>query len=331
MADCSHYRSMLDSINNKIGKCNDELKKNEEVKSEYTNMQEQFDSAMNMLKSYASSLETIGCYLQGVIINDLPFDKGECFSNATEIRKIAQTFEEATNECKNKLIAIEENIKGIKRTIKELERQYGAVLAEKCSQCEAEAAARVAAAASAANKVTTPASTRAVTKSVPSPGSSGGCFAAGTKIYTEVGFKNIEDIIVGDKVLSYNINTGTLEYKAVKKVFKRMSKNNLYLINVGKTEIKVTENHMFYVKMNDLRPDLDSKIYNHDENNNWLEAKRIRRNTKLFTSSFKYLNVEKIENIVGNEYVYNFKVECNHNYFVTEDRILVHNRKMELM
>ncbi|WP_433946887.1 Hint domain-containing protein [Paenibacillus sp. SN-8-1] len=41
------------------------------------------------------------------------------------------------------------------------------------------------------------------------------CFTAGTKVLTDVGEKPIEEIEVGDKVLSKNEETGEVEYKEV--------------------------------------------------------------------------------------------------------------------
>lgn len=41
------------------------------------------------------------------------------------------------------------------------------------------------------------------------------CFVAGTKVLTENGYKNIEDIKISDKVYSYNLNNNELELKEV--------------------------------------------------------------------------------------------------------------------
>jgi hypothetical protein len=49
------------------------------------------------------------------------------------------------------------------------------------------------------------------------------CFIAGTKINTEEGIKNIEDITVGEKVITYNHDNDTAEYK---EVLETMNKDN---------------------------------------------------------------------------------------------------------
>ena len=56
----------------------------------------------------------------------------------------------------------------------------------------------------------------------PRDGSGGGteCFVAGTKITMGDGsHKNIEDVIIGDEVLSYNIHTNKIESKKVTELF----------------------------------------------------------------------------------------------------------------
>ena len=69
-------------------------------------------------------------------------------------------------------------------------------------------------------------------------GSGAGCFVDGTKVKTNTGYKNIEDVVVGDKVLTidntYHSVIDTVRYKT----------NSLITIN---DEITSTINHRFYV------------------------------------------------------------------------------------
>ena len=46
------------------------------------------------------------------------------------------------------------------------------------------------------------------------------CFKAGTLILTEDGYKKIEDVEIGDKVLSFNEDTGNSDYKEVVRLFR---------------------------------------------------------------------------------------------------------------
>lgn len=71
-----------------------------------------------------------------------------------------------------------------------------------------------------------------------SVGSGNACFKAGTKIKTDKGYKNIEDININDKVLTHK---GT--FKNVINVFKKENIKKLLRIN----GIITTPNHRFYV------------------------------------------------------------------------------------
>ena len=140
------------------------------------------------------------------------------------------------------------------------------------------------------------------------------CFIAGTKIWTEDGMKNIENIKVGDKVYSYNENTKTVELKLVTKTYEHMD-TNLLNINVGNVTIDVTYPHKFYTT---------------DDNTNtyeWVPAIELTTDNYLFNAKFNAIKINKIEKYADNVKVYNFEVEDNHNYFITDDKYLVHNNK----
>jgi hypothetical protein len=49
------------------------------------------------------------------------------------------------------------------------------------------------------------------------------CFVAGTKIHTQTGLKNIEDVQIGDVVLSKSDVTGEISYKRVVNTFIRQT------------------------------------------------------------------------------------------------------------
>ena len=75
----------------------------------------------------------------------------------------------------------------------------------------------------------------------------GGCFPKGTKISTNIGLVNIEDISVGDKVLSFN-QIGTLSYKEVTETYKHSFKevcktSPLVVIKYVGGQLTTTINH----------------------------------------------------------------------------------------
>ncbi len=98
------------------------------------------------------------------------------------------------------------------------------------------------------------------------------CFVAGTLITTATGFKNIEDIIAGDLVLTHE--------KRFKPVVIPMEKhsNHIYDLKVqGSPNIKVTGEHPFYVREmsrkwnNSIRA--DERVFSEPK---WIDAKDLK-------------------------------------------------------
>ena len=142
----------------------------------------------------------------------------------------------------------------------------------------------------------------------------GGCFLPGTPVYTSDGYKNIEDIKIGDTVLSYNEITKDVEYKEVSELYVHENNNDdLYEIDIGSSKLKVTAVHKFYVERN-------YKYY-------WIAAKDLKVGDKLMYQDGTYHAITHISYMPYYGTVYNFKVEDNHTYFVGDDGILVHNSK----
>jgi len=126
---------------------------------------------------------------------------------------------------------------------------------------------------------------------------------------TEDGYKNIEDIEVGDKVLAYDEKTGEQAYKEVVQLFRGETKE-WYHVFVDGEEIVCTGNHPFYV-----------------EGKGFVKAKDLTTEEKLTLSDGKQVEIEKIEieKLDKPETKYNFEVEGFHTYYVTEKAVLVHN------
>jgi Pretoxin HINT domain len=135
------------------------------------------------------------------------------------------------------------------------------------------------------------------------------CFTAGTKVLTDEGEKNIEDIEVGDKVLAKDEETGEQAYKEVVALH-RNEKDTTYKLSVGNQLIETTNNHPFWV-----------------EGKGWVLAIDLKVGDELVQSNGNHLKIENIEIVHHDEKVkvYNFTVADFHTYFVSSLGIWVHN------
>ncbi|MDQ0418984.1 hypothetical protein J2Z48_003209, partial [Croceifilum oryzae] len=122
------------------------------------------------------------------------------------------------------------------------------------------------------------------------------------------GEKPIEDIQVGDKVLSKDEKTGKREYKKVTQLFKR-EVDQIYTVTVGKEKIETTAEHPFWVK-----------------DKGWVPVKNLQEGDLLEDENGKALPVEKISIKNEKTTVYNFEVEDYHTYYVSDTGIWVHNK-----
>jgi Fe-S cluster assembly scaffold protein SufB len=72
-----------------------------------------------------------------------------------------------------------------------------------------------------------------------------GCLASEATVTTPEGIKRIEDVNVGDKVLSFDEQSGQLVFRAVKgKRFSGMQP--VHTVSIGERKLRVTANHPFY-------------------------------------------------------------------------------------
>ncbi|KJD42567.1 polymorphic toxin-type HINT domain-containing protein [Paenibacillus terrae] len=138
------------------------------------------------------------------------------------------------------------------------------------------------------------------------------CFTAGTKVQTDEGEKNIEDIEVGDKVLSKDETTGEVAYKEVTTTFNHET-NEIYIIYVGDQTIEATYNHPFWV---------DGK--------GWTFVKDLQIGDLLVQTDGNNLEIHSIEKLQKRVMVYNITVDDFHTYYVSDIGIWVHNAECSL-
>lgn len=136
------------------------------------------------------------------------------------------------------------------------------------------------------------------------------CFVAGTLVMTAVGLVAIENIKVGDMVISADPDTIEIQEKPVVDVFTRDVDRLVHLI-INNEEIVTTFDHPFFVK--------EKGFVN--ATNLWIGAELINKDghTIVVENIFKeYLEDQTVK-------VYNFKVDDYHTYFVGNNYIWVHN------
>ena len=152
-------------------------------------------------------------------------------------------------------------------------------------------------------------STRVVKKQTKSVSKRAACFTAGTKIHTKDGFKAIETIKAGDYVWSENPETHEKALKKVKKIFVR-EKDSVVRLSINGEAIETTNEHPFYV-----------------EGHGWTNASDLKVGDKVRLEDGSTGTVEKTKHAALDTQVtvYNFEVEDFHTYYVSEQKVLVHN------
>lgn len=152
-------------------------------------------------------------------------------------------------------------------------------------------------------------SVKGATISVLTHGLFSSCFVGGTKVLTDKGLINIEDIRKGMYVLSYNGILGITEYKRIIETYVNYGTcfTDLTLEN-GET-ITSTYNHPYYV------PKLRK----------YIKAGALDDGMEVIDYKGNFLKIVKVNNYYENKPVYNLNVDINHNYYIGNSSVLVHN------
>ena len=143
------------------------------------------------------------------------------------------------------------------------------------------------------------------------------CFVAGTQVLLADGTtKNIEDVEVGDKVLSYNETTNEYEEDEVIGLITNPNTINIARITlVDGTKIEMNEYHPIYTE------DGWHSLTNHEN------LPTLTKEDKVLSTNGEFKEILSIEQWTEEEPIlsYNLIVKNNHNYFVGETPILAHN------
>jgi hypothetical protein len=134
------------------------------------------------------------------------------------------------------------------------------------------------------------------------------CFEGGTKVWYDLKTtKPIETIEVGDSVLSYNFNTNSLERRQVTHKFTDET-TSIYELRIESTLIRVTGDHPFYVM-----------------NKGWTKVKDLSKEDLIFCLRRKIQKIKTVRVIQKPIQIYNIEVDGNHNFFISQKQVLVHN------
>lgn len=149
------------------------------------------------------------------------------------------------------------------------------------------------------------------------------CFPAGTEITLgNEDIKNIEDIVEGDVVLTFNEATGEQESKNVYQTLAPIHDDLVtYHLEDGSI-ITSTHDHPYYTEELELKsfnPEKSNAVYNLDK-----AVSKIEKGDKLKKVDGTVSQIVNIETEVNETQTYLLRVEDNHNFYA--NNILVHNK-----
>jgi hypothetical protein len=137
------------------------------------------------------------------------------------------------------------------------------------------------------------------------------CFPAGTTVATDRGAKPIEQIAVGDQVWARDLATGQSQLRSVVGLFNRQADQILTVTTTG-TTLQVTPQHPFWVI-----------------GKGWTDAGDLHLGDRLSTLAGAEQHIVSITSSLTSTTVYNFEVAGDHNYYITDAQLLVHNCNLD--
>ena len=138
-----------------------------------------------------------------------------------------------------------------------------------------------------------------------------GCFMAGTLVTTKEGLKPIEEVKIGEYVMSRNEESGETSYKKVTDTLIR-STYNICTIELENGKIKSTTGHLFMVK------------------DKWWKAAAELKAGDILETADEQCQIVKSITVEEKGYpvtTYNLSVEDKHTFFVGKLGVLTHNMK----
>ncbi len=290
-AELAATREKLKKVEQEIEKCNQLIAKLSEISNDVSSCTSNLSLAINSLTL-------------GLTDNGVPIGGEQIEERVNELNKFNTITQSAIARVQKRLEVLQEEATQLRNRIAALEIELAEALAE-----EAAAAAAAAAAQSGGGYDGKPdAQFTAANNSIVA------CFKKGVKVFTNNGYVDIDNIKVNDLVMSYNFVTSQNEYSKVIKIFEHKDINDdLYTIISGSIVIEATSMHPICISLN-------NKL-------EFIEAKDLKIGNKLVDYEGNIYKITSISCERVTDTFYNIEVENNHNYYVTENNILVHNKR----
>ncbi|MGD0721388.1 MAG: PKD domain-containing protein [Roseiarcus sp.] len=137
-------------------------------------------------------------------------------------------------------------------------------------------------------------------------------FEAGTEIETQFGKRRIEDIRVGDLVVSRDAFTGKTTLRPVTRLYRRTTPGLVHLTldspSGHRETLGVTSEHPLFV-----------------EGRGWTEVRRLRLGDRILAGTGAPLAVAAADGVDAPTLVYNLEVAGDHSYFAGEGGAWAHN------
>lgn len=147
------------------------------------------------------------------------------------------------------------------------------------------------------------------------------CFRAGTQVRTEVGYKLIEDLEIGDKLLSWNPFEEKYVITKVMVIMKRLGKDPLKLDVYGCDTIYTTGRHPIYARVRDT----DSQIEEY-KSEDFVLAKNLKVGDLVATYStgtIEWNPILEIDTSIEPYIVYDVTTTRPHTFIAND--VIVHN------
>ena len=236
----------------------------------------------------------------GLTDNDVPVGGEQIEERKNKLTTFNQTTKNAIAKVQKRLNVLQEKASQLRSKLAALEAELAEALAEE--------AAAAAAQSGGGYKAGSAAQASAARNSVVA------CFKKGVKVLTNYGYLDIDNIKVNDLVMSYNFDTNSNEYSKVIKTFEHKDINDdLYTITCGSIVIEATSMHPICVSLNNTLV--------------FINAKDLKIGNRLVDYEGNIHEITSITCESVTDTFYNIEVENNHNYYVTENNILVHNKR----